>query len=94
MELLDCVVPSLSKLHVAFQKLRLLLEDCSHDGARVWMTWFLGLIGDGPSEAESENRSRFLTRRLAMARIGGGRKSLAMAFGYDENRKRSEKVWL
>ncbi|GLT36539.1 hypothetical protein SLA2020_109110 [Shorea laevis] len=33
----DAVVLSLSELHLTFQRLRYLLEDCTTDGARVWM---------------------------------------------------------
>ncbi|GLU21599.1 hypothetical protein SLE2022_377300 [Rubroshorea leprosula] len=33
----DAVVLSLSKLHLTSQRLRYLLEDCTTDGARVWM---------------------------------------------------------
>lgn len=36
-ELSDAVVVSLSELHLALQRLRFLLEDCSSDCARVWM---------------------------------------------------------
>uniref|UniRef100_A0A5B7BX72 RING-type E3 ubiquitin transferase n=1 Tax=Davidia involucrata TaxID=16924 RepID=A0A5B7BX72_DAVIN len=33
----DSVVLSLSELHFTFQKIQFLLEDCTHDGARLWL---------------------------------------------------------
>ncbi|KAL5552909.1 hypothetical protein UlMin_040310 [Ulmus minor] len=36
-ELQESVVPSFSGLHLAFQKVLYLLEDCTREGARLWM---------------------------------------------------------
>ncbi|PON98933.1 Beta-catenin [Trema orientale] len=52
------VVLGFSELHLAFQKARFLLEDCTRDGARVWMLM---------NSERVANQFRFLARAIATA---------------------------